>query len=86
MRVREKLKLKGIECYLIFSKTADAFRQEEIKLFQDLVDKQVPCILFTNKELEPYDLYERYSSQELPDKYAMTFKQMAINSAHVYLR
>ncbi len=86
MRVREKLKLKGIDCYLIFSKTADAFRSEEIELFRDLADKQVPCILFTNKELEPYEPYERYLPQELPDKYAMTFKQMAINSAHVYLK
>jgi hypothetical protein len=86
VRIREKLLLKGIDCYLIFSKTTDAFRPEEIERFQDLADKQVPCILFTNKELEPYSPYDRYSQGELPDKYAMTFRQMAFNSACIYLK
>jgi hypothetical protein len=60
-----RVEITHLECYLIFSKTAEAFRPEEIERFQDLAGKQVPCILFTNKELEPYRPYDRYSRGEI---------------------
>ena len=86
LRVREKLRSKGLECYLIFSKTADVFSPAEIDLFHELTEKKAPCILFTNRELEPYEPYDKYSDDELPHKHAMTFRDMAFNSAHVYLK
>ncbi len=55
--IRKKFMLKDIECYPIFSKTSDNFDDDEIILFQELKEDDIPFILFSNKELEPYDPY-----------------------------
>jgi len=83
--VHDQLDKIGIRCSLIFSKTADSFRSEEIDLFKKLASEKVKCILFLNKELEPHELYEGYETHELVTKYASTLETMAWNSHKVYL-
>lgn len=85
-RVREKLTAVGLDCVLIFSKTAETFLPEEISLFQGLADNDIPSILFLNKELEPYDPYADYESDKLFDKYPATLNAMAFNSRKLYLK
>jgi len=85
--VREKINGLGIECYLVFSKTAKEFTKDEIKLFKQLQSDNVPIILLTNKELEPYDPYRELDEVDnLPERYALNMAGMARNSAYLYLR
>jgi hypothetical protein len=84
--VREKIKPLGIDCYLIFSKTAEGFSQNEIELFKQLENEKIPVILLTNKELEPYEPYwELEETDRLPQKYALDMEGMYRNSAYLYL-
>lgn len=82
--IKSHFKTKGINCYLLFSKTADKFAKDEIKLFKKLNAEGINPILFTNKELEPYLLYEEYDTVPLR-KYTFTFGDIASNSARIYL-
>jgi hypothetical protein len=84
--IREHFESKGLKCYLIFSKTAEAFTEDEIELFKRLTEENIYPILFTNKELEPYEPYEEYHESNLPRRYVFTLEDMAINSAHIYLK
>lgn len=83
--IREHLVAKGWNCYLIFSKTADSFSSEELKLFQDLQKRQVPSILLLNKELEGQELYSKYSNNQLGSKIVASLEDVARNSASIYL-
>lgn len=82
--IRKKLKKVHIECYYIFSKTAN-FTPTEINLFKNLEKKNIDCILFTEKELEPLHPYEQYKDKELFRKHPMSLKELAINSKYIYL-
>jgi hypothetical protein len=84
--VQDKLNSIGIKCSLIFSKTAESFRPEEIILFDALGDENINCILLLNKELEPYYPYEAYERHELTDKHPNTLEAMARNSRKIYLK
>jgi hypothetical protein len=86
-QVKEQFERAGIKCYLVFSKTVDAFMPEEIQRFNRLVtEKNTVPILFTNNELEPYEPYwERAESDKLPYKYAHCFDEIALNSKYLYL-
>jgi len=84
-KIREHFESKGLRCYLIFSKTADGFTKDEIELLKKLKKENIYPILFTNKELEPYEPYEEYRGSDLPRQYAFTLQDMAINSLHIYL-
>ena len=85
LRIRKKLnQIPNVRCYLIFSKTSEGFTEEEITLFKKLTSQNVPFILLTNSELEPY---EPYSNKEgLPAKYVHTMLEMESNSQYLYLR
>lgn len=72
-----------IKCFLIFSKTSDNFAADELDLFRNLIEHGVGLILFTNRELEPYDPYEE--ADGLPCPYASSLEEMARNSAVRYL-
>lgn len=85
-KIREHFESKGLRCYLIFSKTADEFTKDEIDLLKKLKKENIYPILFTNKELEPYEPYEEYRGSNLPRRYAFTLEDMAKNSLHIYLR
>jgi hypothetical protein len=85
--VKEQIRALGIDCYLIFSKTSEGFSQEEIKLFKQLESENIPVILLTNKEMEPYHPY--WDIEEvpgLPQKYAHDLSQVRRNSIYLYLK
>lgn len=85
--VREKIKKLNIDCYLIFSKVSEKFEQSEIDLFKKLKEEDIPIILLTNKELEPYHPYwEIEEVNNLPEKYAHDMAGMARNSEYLYLK
>src|SRR5205823_1035031 len=84
--LREKFEHKHMHCVLIFAKCADAFEEEELRQFRELANRHVPMILFTNRELEPYDPYEMYREVELPERHPFTLDEMATNSRFIYLR
>ena len=85
--VKEQLEKAGLKCFLIFSKTADSFSNQEIDRFKKLAtEKRISPILFTNDELEPYEPYWHHPKQNiLPHKYAHSFKEIAENSMAIYL-
>lgn len=83
-KVREKLQAAGLECYVVFSKTADAFSDQELALFNGMVDDGIPVVLLLNKELEPYHPY-LFDKDELPEQYCHSIGDMATNSIHRYL-
>lgn len=85
-KVKEALDKSGVKTYLVFAKTAD-FTDAEIQRFKDLQAKGISPILFTCKELDPYELYDYYRKNdiELPRKYGSSFEDMAQNSATIYL-
>ncbi|MFC1560921.1 hypothetical protein ACFL4V_00430 [Candidatus Latescibacterota bacterium] len=84
-KIREKFLEKDIECYLIFSKTAEKFQPDEINLLKKLDSEFIPCIIFTNKELEPYEPYEEYTKTQLLHEYVHSLEGFAANSKHIYL-
>lgn len=83
--VREKFKAIGLACYLVFSKTADSFYDEEIALFRRLKAEHVPFVLFTNREIEPYHPYWEKESENLPVRYPHSLADLARNSEFIYL-
>jgi hypothetical protein len=83
--IREQLEKQHIACYLAFSKTTDAFTVTELERFRKLRDDEVPVILLTNRELEPYEPYLEDEDGSLPERYAHSFADMARNSEARYL-
>ena len=84
--IRDKFQEKDINCYLIFSKTSDQFTSNEIKLFEEkLYRKDIPFILFTNKELEPYLIYAEYPKSKIFEKPIFSLKGMAQNTSSLYM-
>lgn len=85
--VREKIKKLNIDCYLVFSKASENFKQSEIDLFKKLKEEDIPIILLTNKELEPYHPYSEIEEvNNLPEKHALDMADMSRNSAYLYLK
>jgi len=85
--VQEKIRKLGINCFMVFSKTAKEFTEEEITLFKKLRTERIPIILLTNKELEPYEPYwEIDEADRLPEKYALHMTAMCRNSEYIYLK
>jgi len=82
-----KVKSLNIDCYLVFSKTAEKFEQSEIDLFKKVKEENIPIILLTNKEMEPHDSYcEIPEADNLPEKYASDMIDMSRNSVYLYLK
>lgn len=85
--VWNKVKCLNIDCYLVFSKTAEKFEQSEIDLFKKIKEENIPIILLTNKEMEPYHPHwETPEVDNLPKKYALDMTGMSRNSVYLYLR
>lgn len=84
--VAEKLKPDGLDIYFCFSKT-NAFTNDEILRFKSLKESGEKLILFTDRELEPYMMYEYYQKNNipLPRGHGGSFDDMWINSASLYL-
>ncbi len=85
MGAKERIESIGIECYLIFSKTANEFNPDEIDLFKALKSENTPFILFTNRELEPYHPYWETGREDLPFEYVHTLGEISRNSQYIYL-
>ena len=72
------------ETFVIFSKTS-AFSPEEVARCRDAQDGQRRrVILFSKRELEPYYLYERTSSEFGINPHASTLEQMVTATHHSY--
>lgn len=76
---------KQLDCVLIFAKTANEFTADEMERFRTLAAEEIPMILLTNRELEPFDPYADFENIQLPHRYAFTLSEMALNSRHIYL-
>jgi hypothetical protein len=87
VNIKKKLDNSGIECYLVFSKTADTFLPSEIERFKRLAnEKHIKPILFTSQELEPYRPYwDLEKENTLPHKYPIILHEIAANSLYIYL-
>jgi hypothetical protein len=85
--VATQLKTIGVTPYLIFAKTADLFTPAELDLFKIAKSEGYSVILFTNKEIEPYNpYYDGDDKDQLPHKYANSFDEMVRNSDYRYFR
>ena len=84
--VQDIMKKIKIDCYLIFTKTADSYEKEEIELLKSLKNEDRKFIVLSNKELEPYHPYwEMDETEKLPEKYALDMMGMYRNSLFLYL-
>jgi hypothetical protein len=83
---RELVERSGVRCYLLFSKTA-AFSSDEIRRFRALERRGISPVLFTARQLEPYEPYgEVPESETLPVRYPGYFEDLARNSSWLFLR
>ncbi len=75
-----------LDCCILFAKTAEDFTDTEKSLFKSLIEKGYRIVLFTNRELEPYEPYWTDGSGEnLPQKYAHSLEDFSANSRARYL-
>ena len=84
--VKAALERDGVKVYLVISKTRD-FTSDEIARFKKLDGQGEFLILLTQRELEPYDLYDYYHKKgiKLPQIYGSSFADLARNSHTAYL-
>lgn len=72
--------------FVIFSKLM-SFSQEELKRIRQLNNEyHLRVILFTNRELEPYLLYERTAQEFKINRHAVSFEDMAKITEQVFLQ
>jgi hypothetical protein len=83
--VAEVLREKSLDCYLLFAKSDAQFTPPELELLRSLRERGFPLILFTAKNLEPYEPYDDSMKDIIPHRYGHTLKEMADNSAALYL-
>ena len=81
---------RNIQPYIIFSKTAENFTQEEIWFFQKIKSRDAKLILLTSKELEAHRMYWKNRGglidSDVPEKYANSLDDLAKNSYARYLK
>lgn len=86
LKVKNVLEKAGFECFLLFSKTALEFTENELIQFKKLQEQGVQVVLFTSKILDPYEPYWGDDIKKVvPQPYASTFEEMAQNSIALYL-
>lgn len=86
LAARAAVEKAGMTCLLLFAKTAARFTDDEITRFKKASDQKVPLILFTARELEPYEVYEGEDWDRLPHKHVLNLREAAENSTFRYLR
>jgi len=87
LKVKNRLEKAGLQCFLLFSKTAPFFTADELRRFSKLHERGIQFILFTSKNLEPYDPYWNNDVKNVvPYPYASTLEEMAQNSVALYLK
>lgn len=84
LSVAKKLEEKGIETFIIFSKLCD-FTQEELERFKKINDRyHIRLILLTQRELEPYFIYEKTSREFDVQQTAICFEDMVQTTNDVF--
>jgi len=83
-KVRELFLDKHINSILIFSKTSDGFNDNEMVRFKALLDDNIPFILLTNNELEPYEVYMDSEVEEVKHMHAFNLEDMCHNTIKIY--
>jgi hypothetical protein len=72
--------------YIIFSKLG-SFSSEELERVRGLNNEyRRRVILFTDRELEPYRLYERTAKEFKIDRHAVSFEDMANITEQIFLQ
>jgi len=85
-QVQDKVNRFGFDCYIIFSKTADSYEQDELDLFKSLKNEHRKFVILSNKELEQYHPYWNIDEvNKLPEKYPSDLMGMHRNSLVLYL-
>ena len=69
--------------YLCFATLEDKFSDKEKEEFRRVLKQEFGLILLTRLELDPYDLYDRFST--LRKKHAVTIKDFAFNTCSLNL-
>jgi hypothetical protein len=83
-RVADAFPRKRIESYIIFSKTSQ-FTPEEIERCKAAQDRYRPrVILLSERELEPYFVYERTGKEFNIRSTAISFEDLAQATHHIY--
>jgi hypothetical protein len=84
---KKLLDASGLKTFLIFGKTA-TFTEAEIGRFKKLSQAGIDPILFTDQELNQYDLlsYNHSEGVTVPEPYAHNFDDLARNSKELYLK
>lgn len=82
-RMRRVAECFNTKPYLAFSTLKDELSIHEKNRLKALVAKGFPVIIFTRKELEPYDLFDRFDS--LKNKYATSLSDLAENTQQLNL-
>jgi hypothetical protein len=85
-RLVNAVREQGMTGHAAFIKTANSFQESELNLFRQLSDAGIPPVLFTNRELEPYQPYwEAGTPDKVPHQHPMSFSDLARNADHRYL-
>ena len=69
--------------FLSFTTLKEEFAKSEKNILKKLVDEGHSVIAMTRKEIDPYDLYERF--KKAPNKYVHTLKDFSENTVHLNL-
>ncbi len=87
IKVYEKFKEKQYKPYIIISKAADRFKEEELALFKEVHKRDIRLVLFTNAELEPYFVYEAHFQNTIPkNKYPSSLQDLHSNTIELFLQ
>lgn len=85
--VYEAFKRKCYKPYIIIAKAADRFSEDEINLFKKVKADEYRLILMTNRELEPYNIYDEYRGKiKLPREHPFSLQDLHWNSDFIYLK
>ncbi len=84
--VSDALSKRGLECYIIFSKTAN-FTPDDIENCRRANDggRRTRVIMLSDRELEPYHIYER-ASAEFEIRGGHSLHDMALATHDIYFR
>ena len=93
IKVAEAFPNDRIDVFILFSKLSQ-FTSEEIEIIkktrigfkiQNDIIYQDRAIMFTDRELEPYSVYEQTAKEFQIDQYAIGAKDMVSNTARIFI-
>jgi hypothetical protein len=97
--VADRMRVAGIECYIVLASTRDSFSDEEMAAFRAYADsikdewsiddrtqgwRRPYPILFTWRELRSFEAYDREMRDKIPETYAHSFRELAANARFMY--